>query len=111
MTRVQPPTAKQLEAAAADPRLAAAVRADWRDPAWYPRARCRDADVDMFFPDNSESSEPGKAFCRGCPVLAHCLAFALAHPKHDAGIFGGTTERERRAMRAILAEAQPAVTP
>lgn len=35
--------------------------------------------------------------CAGCQVREECLAYALANG--DEGIWGGTTARERRAMR------------
>ena len=38
-----------------------------------------------------------KAVCFGCAVRAACLSFALA--TGQAGIWGGTTQEERRAMR------------
>ena len=35
--------------------------------------------------------------CRGCPVSAECLEWAL-ETRVRYGIWGGTTERERRRM-------------
>jgi WhiB family redox-sensing transcriptional regulator len=66
---------------------------------------CQQSDPDLFFPIGNASSGPtlmqiseAKAVCRGCPVIDQCLDWAL-----DAylveGIWGGTTEVERRAMR------------
>jgi len=41
---------------------------------------------------------PTLLICRNCPVLKQCLAMALTK-KMKYGVWGGTTERERRAMR------------
>jgi WhiB family redox-sensing transcriptional regulator len=40
-----------------------------------------------------------KAVCAGCPVREACLEFALANDERW-GVWGGTSERQRRAMRA-----------
>ncbi len=37
--------------------------------------------------------------CRGCPVQAPCLEYALANVERF-GIFGGCTERQRRRLRS-----------
>jgi len=38
-----------------------------------------------------------KQVCMGCPVIAECLADALDN-QTEFGIWGGMTERERRAL-------------
>ena len=38
-----------------------------------------------------------REFCRTCPVRTECLAHALDQ-RIEFGVWGGTTERERRAM-------------
>ena len=38
-----------------------------------------------------------KAICAACPVLDECKAYIDANPQ--PGIWGGTTERERKAAR------------
>ena len=73
------------------------LRRDWRDA-----AACRDADPELFFPDGSPSStraqlKTAKLICRGCPVSATCLSWALASGQ-EAGIWGGLTEDERRRL-------------
>jgi WhiB family redox-sensing transcriptional regulator len=61
---------------------------------------CADADPELFFPESgqTEQIERAKAVCADCPVLTSCLRFALRHPVQ--GVWGGTTEDERRALRA-----------
>ena len=78
-------------------RSARDLRRDWRDA-----AACRDADPELFFPDDDLRSaraqlKTAKLICRGCPVSATCLSWALASGQ-EAGIWGGLTEDERRRL-------------
>jgi len=79
------------------------------DLTWRDRARCLSAEPGLFFPAGetgleSAKIEAAKAVCRVCPVREDCLQFAL-ETKQDDGIWGGTTEAERRRLRrAWLAE-------
>jgi hypothetical protein len=41
-----------------------------------------------------------KALCGECPYKARCLEFALKN--HEQGIWGGTTERDRRKLISAL---------
>ena len=71
-------------------------------PDWRSDAACRDADPELFFPDGDISSaraqvKTAKLICRGCPVSATCLNWALASGQ-EAGIWGGLTEDERRRL-------------
>lgn len=69
--------------------------------AWQREAACRGLGLNesrtMFFPARGESVEDARAICDGCPVSAECLDFALEH--HCIGVWGGTTERQRRILR------------
>ena len=62
---------------------------------WRRRARCKNVDVDMFFPENGENVTFIRDFCRGCEVAPECLQYALDDHLAD-GVWGGTTPRERR---------------
>ena len=67
---------------------------------WWRYAACRDADPEIFFPVSSVGPGHGevaraKAICARCPVRRQCLQFALA-TRQAHGIWGGTTEEERR---------------
>ena len=80
---------------------AAASPASDRRPNWRSAAACRDADPELFFPDDDIRSaraqvKTAKLICRGCPVSATCLSWALA--SGQAGIWGGLTEDERRRL-------------
>ena len=73
------------------------------EASWLDRAACRDHDPELFFPDSDIQParahvEAAKKVCRGCPVRGTCLRWALDHGQ-EAGIWGGTTERERRQLR------------
>jgi len=66
-------------------------------------AACRDPDPELFFPLTAHrpgSAQPaeGKAVCGGCPLQRGCLQWAM-DTGQEAGVWGGTSEDERRAMR------------
>jgi WhiB family redox-sensing transcriptional regulator len=66
-------------------------------------AACRDEDPELFFPvGNSGPSlhqiSEAKAVCRRCPVASSCLTWALESGQ-DAGVWGGMSEDERRALK------------
>jgi WhiB family redox-sensing transcriptional regulator len=76
---------------AATPRLS--LRADW-----WRQARCAGADPDLFFPPQGGSSRVAKQICESCPVRVDCFAYGMANGE-IYGIWGGTTEDERRRLR------------
>jgi WhiB family redox-sensing transcriptional regulator len=63
---------------------------------WRAAARCRTADAEGLFVTGARQRE-ARRFCRSCPVRTECLAHALDH-RIEFGVWGGTTERERRAL-------------
>jgi WhiB family transcriptional regulator, redox-sensing transcriptional regulator len=70
---------------------------------WRHRAACRDEDPELFFPVSeiglgARDVDRAKAICARCPVRAQCLEYALDNAL-DYGVFGGTTETERRELR------------
>jgi len=69
-----------------------------RDPLqdWTARSACRTADPDDLFVSGAAQNR-AKAVCMGCPVRAECLADALDN-RVEFGVWGGMTERERRAL-------------
>lgn len=72
------------------------------ETAWMRDALCRDLTTEQkdrwFFPDRGAPTGPAKTICSECTVKAECLEYALSEGmKH--GIWGGTSERERRAIR------------
>jgi WhiB family transcriptional regulator, redox-sensing transcriptional regulator len=76
---------------------------DWDTADWRQHAACRDTSPEMFFPVGStgpaiNAIEAAKAVCRACPAQEQCLEFALA-TNQEAGVWGGTSEDERRRLR------------
>ena len=69
---------------------------------WVERAACRGSGFGQYFPSGGASAGPAKAVCAGCPVQSECLAFALQNPQLQ-GVWGGTSETERRALRGRAA--------
>lgn len=65
---------------------------------WQTFAACRGADTNIFFPEPGDSILYPKTVCEGCPVKLTCLEVAMADPK-TGGIWGGTSEKERRSLR------------
>ena len=63
---------------------------------WRGAARCRTADAEGLFVTGAEQRE-ARVFCRPCPVRTECLAHALDQ-RIEFGVWGGMTERERRAL-------------
>lgn len=68
------------------------------DLEWHADAACRGVDPDLFFPERGESTREAKEICGICPVRRVCLEHALTHGERH-GIWGGTSERERRSLR------------
>ncbi|MFJ9820872.1 WhiB family transcriptional regulator [Streptomyces sp. NPDC101151] len=70
---------------------------------WRDRAACRLGDPDLFFPIGTTGpatlqTQRAKAVCERCRVREQCLEWAL-ETGQPVGIWGGTTESERRALR------------
>ncbi|ATQ30199.1 WhiB family transcriptional regulator [Rhodococcus ruber] len=82
------------------------------DTSWRHRGACGYYGPALFFGLDSEGEPAGdrlrrerraKAICSRCPVLVLCREFALQ--SGEFGIWGGTTERERRCIRDKRARA------
>lgn len=73
---------------------------------WRHGALCAQTDSELFFPERGNQNRAAKAVCAQCPVSDECLDYALAHGE-SYGIWGGTTERERRALAARRRVAVP----
>jgi WhiB family redox-sensing transcriptional regulator len=69
-------------------------------PTWRDVALCRQVDPERFFPEKGESVKAAKRVCAACPVTTACLDYAMRRPAgQDFGIWGGLSERERKALR------------
>lgn len=65
----------------------------------HPTAACRGA-VSVMYPSEASGVPAAKAMCAACPVRVACLEYAMANDERF-GVWGGTSERQRRAMRAV----------
>jgi WhiB family redox-sensing transcriptional regulator len=77
------------------------------DYTWRRDAICRDTDPDLFFPVGTTGYalvqiDRAKQVCGECPVHVDCLEYAL-ETNQDSGIWGGTSEEERRTIRRRMA--------
>lgn len=66
---------------------------DWRDD-----ALCAETDLDAFFPEQGQPNHRAKKICARCEVAVQCLAYALTNDEHH-GIWGGTSEKDRKLIR------------
>ncbi|MGE5696241.1 MAG: WhiB family transcriptional regulator [Candidatus Sericytochromatia bacterium] len=64
--------------------------------AWVARARCRFTDPDELFAPGA-AQRKAAAICRHCPVIQECAVDALDN-RVEFGVWGGMTERQRRAL-------------
>ena len=70
---------------------------------WRHKAVCRDEDPELFFPVGNSGPAlaqiaDAKLVCNRCPVVTECLTWALESGQ-DAGVWGGMSEDERRALK------------
>lgn len=63
---------------------------------WVTKASCRTGDPDALFVRGAEQRKAA-AVCRLCPVQIECCVDALDN-KVEFGVWGGLTERQRRAV-------------
>jgi WhiB family redox-sensing transcriptional regulator len=97
-----------LSTASLDERLTAEGMCRGMDTeAWYPLVHITQGSVSS----RTEQKERryAAALCAGCPVTAECLELALRIPAGMYGVWGATSERDRRALRRQRA-AEAAVT-
>jgi WhiB family redox-sensing transcriptional regulator len=64
---------------------------------WQDDALCAQVSQEMFFPEKGGSTKDAKRICDSCDVKAQCLAYALESGQRF-GIWGGLSERQRRAL-------------
>jgi hypothetical protein len=72
-------------------------------PAWQERAACRGMGTERFFPGSDGSLAPARAVCAGCPVKVECLDYAVDCGETLAGVWAGTSIRDRRKLRKLSA--------
>lgn len=67
-----------------------------QDQSWAAMAACAQSSPDDLFVQGA-AQRAARAVCFGCPVRLACLADALDN-RVPFGVWGGMTERERRAL-------------
>jgi WhiB family redox-sensing transcriptional regulator len=75
------------------------------DTTWMAQARCRDVAADTFFPESGAQVRAAVRICADCLVKGTCLEYALEQ-RIDHGIWGGTSERQRRRIAAARRDAR-----
>lgn len=75
----------------------------YRQGDWVEAALCAQmGDKDAWFPNKGEPCREAKSICGMCEVREPCLQYALQSPTQLFGIWGGTTEHERKLIRRRL---------
>ncbi len=74
---------------------------------WQALAACKEYPPETFFPNDGVGVEIAKRICSQCVVQEPCLEYALA-TRQDNGIWGGTSERQRR--RILKARGLPPIS-
>jgi WhiB family redox-sensing transcriptional regulator len=80
---------------------------DWRD-----QSRCKTLEIptadSLFWLGKGGSPMKAKALCDECPVKRMCLNYSIVH--EEVGIWGGTTEKERREILAEMPDLKEKLT-
>jgi WhiB family redox-sensing transcriptional regulator len=93
--------------------LASSLALGSADYTWRNEAVCKDTDPELFFPVGTTGQallqiDRAKEVCDECPVKVRCLDFAI-ETNQDSGIWGGTSEEERRNIRRQIAARKKAI--
>lgn len=67
------------------------------DTEWMADGNCRSQPPALFFPSDGVGVDAARRLCATCPVKSPCLEYALRN-RIDHGVWGGTSERERRRI-------------
>ncbi|MGH3468908.1 MAG: WhiB family transcriptional regulator [Thermocrispum sp.] len=69
-------------------------------PQWAESALCAQTDPELFFPERGQIDvlRAAKRVCAECPLQVECREYAIQRGE-PFGVWGGTTERERRRIR------------
>jgi hypothetical protein len=72
------------------------------DTSWMKQGVCRGHEIEIFFPKRGDNQavQAAKNLCSECSVRVECLEYAL-RTDQEAGIWGGTSGRERREMQSM----------
>ena len=64
---------------------------------WMARGNCADKPPSLFFSSDGVGVDSARKIFADCPVKTVCLEYALDQ-RIDHGVWGGTSERERRRI-------------
>jgi WhiB family redox-sensing transcriptional regulator len=64
---------------------------------WQSQGPCR-TNPDLF--TDPDRVREAKVVCLGCPLKDECLEYALSLPRNPDGVYGATTQSQRRRIRA-----------
>ncbi|HVL32040.1 MAG TPA: WhiB family transcriptional regulator [Actinomycetota bacterium] len=64
---------------------------------YFSDAACEGLDPELFYAEAGAAIMKAKAYCARCPVRERCLEWAIK--REEFGVWGGTTARERSALR------------
>lgn len=64
---------------------------------WMAQGLCADEHPSVFFPSDGVGVEVARKICAQCQMQAQCLEYALRN-RIDHGVWGGTSERQRRRI-------------
>lgn len=70
-----------------------------KDISFMSWGNCAGLDASLMFPETTKGIEDAKKVCQDCIVRERCLEYALTPPFEKWGVWGQTSERERRFMR------------
>ena len=85
------------------PPMAIDIQISRKYPTFYDNGtpNCATVDPELFFPEKGGGQgrefKMVRAVCRRCDLIDQCLDWAIKH--NEYGIWGGTSERERRVIR------------
>jgi WhiB family transcriptional regulator, redox-sensing transcriptional regulator len=80
-------------------------------PEWHQYGLCNEPiyDPNWWFPKRGKPNvhlNKVKEICASCPVQPECLEYALMASNNPKGVWGGTSELDRKPMRREWAEAR-----
>lgn len=76
---------------------------------WMRQGECRNYPASAFFPSDGVGVDAARKICATCHVVDECLTYAL-EARIDHGVWGGTSERERRRILKRRREAAAALS-
>ena len=64
---------------------------------WMAQGKCREVPPAVSSPNDGVGVDAARRICADCPARTPCLEYALVN-RIDHGVWGGTSERERRRI-------------